>query len=181
METFSQKFHGTTVLSVRREGEVALGGDGQVTLGDTVMKGDAVKIRRLTDGKTIVGFAGSVADSFALLERFEEKLSAHGGNLLRSASELSRDWRTDRVLRRLESLLAVVNRDHSLLLSGNGEVIQPSDGIISIGSGGGYALAAARALLSTTELSARDVVQRALEIAGDICIYTNSSITVEVL
>ncbi len=173
-------FHGTTILSVRRGSQVALGGDGQVTLRDAVVKSDAVKIRRIHQNQVIVGFAGAVADSFALLERFEQKLSAHG-QLLRAATELSRDWRTDRVLRRLESMLAVVDGDHSLLLSGNGEVIQPSDGIIAIGSGGGYALAAARALVESTELSARDIVERALSISGDICIYSNCNIHIEVL
>lgn len=175
------RFEGTTILSVRRGNSVAIGGDGQVTLGNSVMKGDAVKIRKLADGKIIAGFAGSVADAFALLERFEEKLSGHGGNLLRAASELSRDWRTDRVLRRLESLLAVVNREHSLLLSGNGEVIQPSDGILAIGSGGSLALAAARALVQNTELTPQEIVDRALRVAADICIYTNDSIHTEVL
>ena len=174
-------FWGTTILSVRRDDEVALGGDGQVTLGDTVMKADAVKIRRLHEKKVIVGFAGSVADSFALLERFEKKLSTHRGQLLRAATELSRDWRTDRVLRRLESMLAVVDSEHSLLLSGNGEVIAPSDGIIAIGSGGGFARAAAQALLSESTLTASEIVRRALEIAGDICIYSNRNIHVEVL
>ncbi len=173
--------HGTTILAVRRERRVALGGDGQVTLGQSVMKADAVKIRRLRDGKVIVGFAGSVADSFALLERFEEKLMAHGGSLLRAAGELSRDWRTDRVLRRLESMLAVVDAEHSLLLTGNGEVIQPSDGIIAIGAGGPFALAAARALLASTTLGAREIVERALRIAAEICIYTNDNLHIEVL
>ena len=160
---------------------MALGGDGQVTLGDAIVKADAVKIRRLHNDQVLAGFAGAVADSFALLERFEKKLSAHGSQLLRAATELSRDWRTDRVLRRLESMLAVVDREHSLLLSGNGEVIQPSDGIIAIGSGGGYALAAARALLETATLSPREVVERALAITGDICIYSNRNTHIEVL
>ena len=174
-------FHGTTILSVRRGPRVALGGDGQVTLGNTVVKSDAVKIRRLHENRVVVGFAGAVADSFALLERFEKKLAAHGGQLLRAATELSRDWRTDRVLRRLESMLAVVDREHSLLLSGNGEVIQPSDGIIAIGSGGGYALAAARALVQETELSPREIVERALGISGEICIYSNRNTHIEEL
>lgn len=177
----NERFRGTTILSVRRDGAVALGGDGQVTLGDGIVKADAVKIRRLHDGKVLAGFAGSVADSFALLERFEEKLSAHRGNLVRAAGELSRDWRTDKVLRRLESMLAVADQEHTLLLSGNGEVIQPSDGIIGIGSGGGYALSAARALVAETSLPAERVVERALEIAADVCIYTNHTIHVEVL
>ncbi len=174
-------FHGTTILSVRRGSTVALGGDGQVTFGANVLKSDAVKVRRIREGKVLVGFAGAVADSFALLERFEEKLAGHGGNLLRAAGELSRDWRTDRVLRRLESMLAVADAEYSLLLSGNGEVIQPSDGIIAIGSGGSSALAAARALLAHTQLGAEEIVRRALEIAAEICIYTNRQIHVEVL
>ena len=176
-----QTFYGTTILSVRRGNVVALGGDGQVTLGETVVKTDAVKIRRLYDNTVIAGFAGSVADSFALLERFEKKLSAHSGQLMRAATELARDWRTDRVLRRLESMLAVADHSHSLLLSGNGEVIQPTDGIVAIGSGSGYALAAARALVTETELSPREVVERALAIVGDICIYSNQQLHVEVL
>lgn len=174
-------FYGTTILCARRGDCVAIGGDGQVTLGETVVKADAVKIRRLHDDSVLAGFAGSVADSFALLERFEKKLSAHGGQLMRAATELARDWRTDRILRRLESMLAVADRSHSLLLSGNGEVIQPSDGIIAIGSGSGYALAAARALTTHTELPPRDVVERALAIAGDICIYSNQETHIEVL
>ncbi|MEE8142188.1 MAG: ATP-dependent protease subunit HslV, partial [Planctomycetota bacterium] len=146
-----------------------------------IMKADAVKIRRLREGQVLVGFAGAVADSFALLERFEEKLSSHGGSLQRAAVELSRDWRTDKVLRRLESLLVVADREESLLLSGNGEVIQPSDGVIAIGSGGGFARAAAHALIQETELSAQQIVERSLAIAADICIYTNKQIHVEVL
>lgn len=177
----SLQFHGTTILAVRRNGRVALGGDGQVTLGHSVVKGDAVKIRRLHDRRVLVGFAGAVADSFALLERFEQKLTAHSGNLLKAASELSRDWRTDRVLRRLESMLAVCDKEHVLLLSGNGEVIQPSDGVVAIGSGGSFALAAARALIAETPLEPKDIVTRALGIAADICIYTNHQIHVEVL
>lgn len=177
----AETFHGTTILAVRREGQLALGGDGQVTLGSSVVKADAVKIRRLHNRKVVVGFAGSVADSFALLERFEEKLATHNGNLIKSATELSRDWRTDRVLRRLESMLVAADREHLLLLSGNGEVIQPSDGVVGIGSGGSFALAAARALIADTNLPARDIVEKALGIAADICIYTNESIHVEVL
>ncbi len=175
-----QPLYGTTILTVRRGGQVAIGGDGQVTMGESIMKADAVKIRRICEGKVLVGFAGAVADSFALLERFEEKLSSHG-SLQRAAVELSRDWRTDKVLRRLESLLAVVDQEESLLLSGNGEVIQPSDGIIAIGAGGGYARAAARALVGETELSAAHIVERGLNIAADLCIYTNHQIRVEVL
>lgn len=173
--------HATTILSVRRDGQVAIGGDGQVTLGSAVMKADARKIRKLADGKVIVGFAGAVADAFSLMERFEKKLSEQGNNLVQAAVALSRDWRTDRVLRRLESMMATVDREHSLLLSGTGEVIQPSDGIIAIGSGGGYALAAARALLQETDLSARDIVEKALHLTGDICVYTNHEIHIEVL
>ncbi|MGE3963383.1 MAG: ATP-dependent protease subunit HslV [Planctomycetota bacterium] len=179
--SMTEKFHGTTILAVRRNGQVALGGDGQVTLGHSIVKGDALKIRKLHQNRVLVGFAGSVADSFALLERFEQKLAAHSGQLLKAASELSRDWRTDRVLRRLESMLAVCDRDHVLLLSGNGEVIQPSDGIVGIGSGGSFALAAARALIAETALAPREIVQRSLRVAADICIYTNHEIHVEVL
>jgi ATP-dependent HslUV protease subunit HslV len=174
-------FQGTTILAVRRGEQVAVGGDGQVTLGDSIMKCDALKIRKLQEGNALVGFAGSVADSFALLERFEEKLSAHAQNLQRAAVELSRDWRTDRVLRRLEAMLVVVDRKTSLLLSGNGEVIQPSDGILAIGSGAGFARAAARAFVDATELTAAEIVERSLRIAADICIYTNDQIHVEVL
>ncbi len=174
-------FEGTTILSVRRGSTVALGGDGQVTIGDTIVKSDAVKIRRLHERRVVVGFAGAVADSFALMERFEKKLSAYSGQLVKAATELARDWRTDRVLRRLESLLAVVDKEHSLLLSGNGEVIAPSDGIIAIGSGGGYARAAARALVDETDLGPRDIVDRALRIAAGICVYSNENIHIEVI
>ena len=173
--------HGTTILSVRRGGEVAIGGDGQVSLGDCVVKQDASKIRRIGNGKVLAGFAGAVGDSLALLERFEEKLGAHGGNLVRAAGELSRDWRTDRVLRRLELMLVAIDADHSLLLSGGGEVIQPTDGVIAIGSGGNYARAAALAFLAATELSAEEVVRSALGIAADICVYTNQKLHIEVL
>ena len=174
-------FEGTTILSVRRGSTVALGGDGQVTIGDTIVKSDAVKIRRLHEQRVVVGFAGAVADSFALLERFEKKLSAHSGQLVKAATELARDWRTDRVLRRLESLLAVVDKEHSLLLSGSGEVIAPSDGIIAIGSGGGFARAAARALVEETDLGPRDIVERALRIAAEICVYSNENIQIDVI
>ncbi|MEW6357498.1 MAG: ATP-dependent protease subunit HslV [Planctomycetota bacterium] len=174
-------FHATTILSVRRKNEVALGGDGQVTLGDTVIKQNACKIRKLFDGKILAGFAGPAADAFALLERFEDKLKEYSGNLLRSATELARDWRTDRALRRLESLLAVADRDKSLIISGTGDVVEPSDGVIGIGSGGSYAVAAARALLKHTNLGAREVVEEALRITADICIYTNDQIIVEEL
>lgn len=174
-------FHATTILSVRRKKDVALGGDGQVTLGDTVIKQNACKIRKLFDGKILAGFAGPAADAFALLERFEDKLKEYSGNLLRSATELARDWRTDRALRRLESLLAVADRDKSLIISGTGDVVEPSDSVIGIGSGGSYAVAAARALLKHTNLGAREVVEEALRITADICIYTNDQILVEEL
>ncbi len=172
------KFHATTILAVRREGRVALGGDGQVTLGDTVMKSTAQKVRRLREGKVLAGFAGSVADAFTLFEKFEEKLERYPGNLTRAAVELAKEWRSDRYLRRLEAQLVVADREGLLLVSGNGDVIQPDDDIVAIGSGGGFALAAARALQSSTELSAAEIVRRGLEIAGEICIYTNLNITV---
>jgi len=171
-------FHATTIVAVRQNGRVALGGDGQVTVGDTVMKSKALKVRRLRDGRVLAGFAGSVADAFALFEKFEEKLERYPGNLPRAAVELAKEWRTDRLLRRLEALLAVADREHLFVISGDGNVIEPDDEIIAIGSGGGFALAAARALKSHTDLSAVDIVRRALEIAGDICIYTNQNITV---
>lgn len=174
-------WHATTILSVRRHGRVAVGGDGQVTLGTTVMKADAVKVRKLLDGQVLVGFAGSAADGFALLERFEGKLKDHPNNVPRAATELAKLWRTDRMLRRLEALLVVADARHSLLLSGSGDVIQPTDGILSAGSGGGYALAAARALMQHTELSAAEIVRSALGIAGGIDIYTNGHLTVEEL
>jgi ATP-dependent HslUV protease subunit HslV len=174
-------WHATTILSVRRGGRVAVGGDGQVTLGTTVMKADAVKVRRLLDGQVLVGFAGSAADGFALLERFEAKLKDFPGNVPRAATELAKQWRTDRALRRLEALLVVADAKHSLLISGSGDVIQPTDGILSAGSGGGYALAAARALLAHTPLSAAEIVREALAIAGGIDIYTNGHLTVEEL
>jgi ATP-dependent HslUV protease subunit HslV len=171
----------TTILTVRRANEVAMGGDGQVTLGDTIMKADAVKIRRLLDGQVLCGFAGASADAFALLERFEAKLKDYPGNMPRAATELAKEWRTDRMLRRLEAMMAVADHQYTLLLSGTGDVIQPTDGIAGIGSGGNYAIAAARALVQHTELSAADIVQRALQIAGEIDIYTNTNIKVEVL
>lgn len=174
-------WHATTILSVRRGGRVAVGGDGQVTLGTTVMKADAVKVRKLLDGQVLVGFAGSAADGFALLERFEGKLKDHPNNLPRAATELAKLWRTDRALRRLEALLVVADARHSLLVSGMGDVIQPTDGILTAGSGGGYALAAARALLANTDLPAGEIVRRSLEIAGGIDIYTNGHLTVEEL
>ncbi len=169
------RIRSTTVLAVRRGGKVALGGDGQVTMGNTIVKSTARKIRRLHDGKVIAGFAGSAADGITLFEKFEARLKEHGGNLLRAAVELAKDWRTDRVLRRLEALLLVADRERTLLLSGTGDVIEPDGDAAAIGSGGSYALAAARALLGATELSARDVAERALAIAGDICIYTNGN------
>jgi ATP-dependent HslUV protease subunit HslV len=171
----------TTILTVRRDGVVAMGGDGQVTLGSTIMKADASKIRRLLDGKVLVGFAGSTADAFALLERFESKLKDHPNNVPRAATELAKEWRTDRVLRRLEALMAVVDPKNTLLLTGNGDVIQPDDDVIGIGSGGPFAVSAARALLRNTQLSAVEIVRRSLEIAAEIDIYTNHQIKVEEL
>ena len=171
----------TTILSVRRGGQVAVAGDGQVTMGETVVKSDAKKVRLLADGKVIAGFAGTTADALALLERFESKLKEYPGNMLRAAIELAKEWRTDRNLRRLESLLVVVDRERSLLLGGAGDVIEPDDGVIGIGSGGPYAVAAARALLKHTSLSAEDIAREALTIAAGICVYTNDRITVEVL
>jgi ATP-dependent HslUV protease subunit HslV len=169
----------TTILAVRRNNRSAIGGDGQVTLGQVVMKGDAHKIRRLYDGKVLVGFAGAAADAFALMERFEAKLKDFQGSVPRAATELAKDWRTDRMLRRLEAMMLALDRDHLLLVSGTGDVIQPTDGVAAIGSGGSYALAAARALVAHTDLSAADVVRRAMEIAADLCIYTNRNIEVE--
>ncbi len=174
-------WHATTILSVRRGSRVAIGGDGQVTLGTTVMKENAVKVRKLLDGQVLVGFAGSAADSFALMERFEAKLKDFPDNVPRAATELAKLWRTDRILRRLEAVLIVVDARHSLLLSGSGDVIQPSDGILSTGSGGGYALASARALLTHTEMPAGEIVRESLKIAGGIDIYTNGHLTVEEL
>jgi ATP-dependent HslUV protease, peptidase subunit HslV len=171
-------FHATTILAVRRDGRVALGGDGQVTLGDTVMKGSAQKVRKLRDGKILIGFAGSVADAFTLFERFEEKIERFPGNLPRAVVELAKDWRSDRFLRKLEALLAVADRDHLFLVSGNGDVIEPDDEIVAVGSGSGYALAAARALKAHTEMPAAEIVRRGLEIAGEICVYSNQNITV---
>ncbi|UTA48550.1 ATP-dependent protease subunit HslV [Simiduia sp. 21SJ11W-1] len=171
----------TTILSVRREGQVVLGGDGQVSLGNTVMKGNARKVRRLYNNQVLAGFAGGTADAFTLFERFEAKLEAHNGQLVRAAVELAKDWRTDRALRRLEALLAVADKDASLIITGNGDVIQPEDDLIAIGSGGPYAQAAARALLDNTELDARHIVEQGLKIAGDICVYTNNHLTIEEL
>ena len=174
-------FHGTTILSVRRGHTVALGGDGQVTLGNVVVKASARKVRRLHNDRIIAGFAGGTADAFTLFERFEAKLDKHQGNLTRSAVELAKDWRTDRMLRRLEAMLAVADRETSLIITGNGDVLEPEHGLIAIGSGGPYAQAAALALLDHTDLSAPEIVKRALTIAGDLCIYTNQQHTIEVL
>ena len=174
-------FHATTVVAVRHRGTVAVGGDGQVTLGQTVVKASARKVRKLHHGRVLAGFAGAAADAFTLFARFEAKLEEHRGNLTRSAVELAKDWRTDRVLRRLEALLAVADADASLIVSGTGDVIEPDDGLIGIGSGGPYALAAARALVSHSSLGAAAIVEQALRIAAGICIYTNEQITVEAL
>jgi ATP-dependent HslUV protease subunit HslV len=174
-------FHGTTILSVRRGGRVALGGDGQVTLGNVVVKASARKIRRLYQDRILAGFAGGTADAFTLFERFEAKLEKHQGNLTRSAVELAKDWRTDRILRRLEAMLGVADATTSLIITGNGDVLEPEHGLIAIGSGGPYAQAAAKALLDNTDLSPEDIVKRALTIAGDLCIYTNQQHTIETL
>jgi ATP-dependent HslUV protease, peptidase subunit HslV len=173
--------HSTTILTVRHKGVVAMGGDGQVTVANTIIKADAMKIRRLLDGKVLTGFAGATADAFALLERFEAKLKDYPSNVPRAATELAKEWRTDRVLRRLEALLAVVDSRHSLLVTGNGDVVQPTDGVLGIGSGGPYAVAAARALLAHSNLGAAQIVRTALEIAAGIDIYTNTNIVVEEL
>jgi ATP-dependent HslUV protease subunit HslV len=173
--------HGTTILSVRRGASVALGGDGQVTLGNVVIKGGAKKIRRLYQDRILAGFAGGTADAFTLFERFEAKLDKHQGNLMRSAVELAKDWRTDRILRRLEAMLAVADREHSLIITGLGDVLEPEHGIVAIGSGGPYAQAAARALLENSELSAKDIVEKALAVAADLCIYTNHQRSIETL
>lgn len=172
------QMHATTILGVRRDGKVALGGDGQVTVGETVMKANAQKVRILKGGRVLAGFAGAAADAFTLFEKFEEKLDRFPENLPRAAVELAKDWRSDRVLRRLEALLAVMDRQHGFVVSGTGEIIEPEDGILAIGSGGAYALAAARALVAQSALPAAAIVRHALEIAGDICIYTNRNITV---
>ena len=176
-----EQFHGTTIVSVRRGERVALGGDGQVTLGNIVVKASARKVRRLHHDKVLAGFAGGTADAFTLFERFEAKLDKHSGHLLRSAVELAKDWRTDRMLRRLEAMLAVADRTHSLIITGNGDVLEPEHGLLAIGSGGAYAQAAALALLNHTELPAEQIVRSALGIAGDICIYTNAQLTIETL
>ena len=177
----SETLHGTTIISVRRGARVALGGDGQVTLGNIVLKATARKVRRLFNERILAGFAGGTADAFTLFERFEAKLEKHQGHLLRSAVELAKDWRTDRVLRRLEAMLAVADHETSLILSGNGDVVEPEDGLIAIGSGGPFAQAAARALLENTDLSPEEIIKKSLTVAGDICIYTNQNHTIEVL
>ncbi|GHC24205.1 ATP-dependent protease subunit HslV [Aidingimonas halophila] len=171
----------TTIVSVRRGERVALAGDGQVSLGDTVLKGNASKVRRLYRSQVLAGFAGGTADAFTLFERFEAQLEKHQGHLVKSAVELAKDWRTDRALRRLEAMLAVADKHASLIITGNGDVVEPERGIIAIGSGGNFALSAARALLENTDLSARDITEKSLEIAGDICVYTNHQITLEEL
>ncbi|MFL6571018.1 MAG: ATP-dependent protease subunit HslV [Burkholderiales bacterium] len=176
-----QAFHGTTILSVRRDGKVALGGDGQVTLGNVVVKGGAKKVRRLYQDRILAGFAGGTADAFTLFERFEAKLDKHQGNLMRSAVELAKDWRTDRILRRLEAMLAVADREHSLIITGMGDVLEPEQGVLAIGSGGPFAQSAAKALLDNTNLGPREIVDKSLAIAADLCIYTNHQRTIEVL
>ena len=181
MNDNAKTFHATTILTVRHKGQVAMGGDGQVTLGSAIMKADARKIRPLLDGKVLCGFAGSSADAFALLERFEAKLQDYPSNIPRAATELAKEWRMDRALRRLEAMLSVVDQDHTLLVSGTGDVISPTDGIVAIGSGGNYALAAARALCEYSDLSAAEIVEQALKITSDIDIYTNANIVVETL
>ena len=176
-----EKIRGTTILSVRRGGKVVIGGDGQVSMGNTVMKGNARKVRRLYKGGVLAGFAGATADAFTLFERFEGKLEKHQGNLVRSAVELAKDWRTDRMLRRLEALLCIADATTSLMISGTGDVVEPENSLMAIGSGGSYAQAAARAMLETTELSAREIVERGLNIAADICVYTNHNLVIEEL
>ena len=176
-----EQYHGTTILSVRRGNSVALGGDGQVTLGNIVVKATARKVRRLYNDQILAGFAGGTADAFTLFERFEAKLEQYQGNLLRAAVELAKDWRTDRMLRRLEAMLSVADREHSLIITGNGDVLEPEHGVVAIGSGGAYAQSAARALLENTALTPAEIVKKSLEIAGDLCIYTNQNHLIEVL
>ncbi|HEU4880462.1 MAG TPA: ATP-dependent protease subunit HslV [Gemmatimonadaceae bacterium] len=178
MNSSLPRVRSTTILGVRRNGKVALGGDGQVSVGETIMKSNAMKVRTLAGGKLLAGFAGAAADAFTLFEKFEEKLQRYPGNLSKAAVELAKDWRSDRVLRRLEALLAVTDAERGFIISGTGDIIEPDDGILAIGSGGTYALAAARALLENTDLPPREIVQRGLNIAADICVYTNSNITV---
>jgi ATP-dependent HslUV protease subunit HslV len=181
MEKGETMFHATTILCVRRNGAVAIGGDGQVTMGNTVLKHNARKIRKMYDDKVIAGFAGATADAFTLFEKFEEKLAAYRGNITRAAVELAKDWRTDKILRRLEALLIVADKEHSFVISGNGDVIEPEEGIAAIGSGGPFAQAAARALFENTDLGAREIIEKAMKIASGICIYTNENISVEEL
>jgi len=176
-----EQYHGTTILSVRRDRRVALGGDGQVTLGSIIVKASARKVRTLFGGRILAGFAGGTADAFTLFERFEAKLEKHQGNLMRSAVELAKDWRTDRMLRRLEAMLAVADREHSLIITGNGDVLEPEQGIVAIGSGGPHAQAAARALFENTELPPKEIVSKSLTIAADLCIYTNRNHVIEEL
>jgi ATP-dependent HslUV protease subunit HslV len=176
-----EQYHGTTILSVRRDNTVVIAGDGQVSFGDTVMKGNARKVRRLYHDRVLAGFAGGTADAFTLFEYFETKLEKHSGHLVRAAVELAKDWRTERALRRLEAMLAVADKTSSLIITGNGDVLEPENNLIAIGSGGNYALAAARGLLDNTALNAREIAERALNIAADICIYTNHNITLEQL
>lgn len=176
-----EQYRGTTILSVRRGNKVVIGGDGQVSMGNTIMKGNARKVRRLYKDQVIAGFAGGTADAFTLFERFEAKLETHNGQIVRAAVELAKDWRTDRALRRLEALLAVANHEASLIVTGNGDVIQPEDDLIAIGSGGPFAQSAARALLENTELEPQEIVKKGLTIAGDVCVYTNHNFTIEEL
>jgi ATP-dependent HslUV protease subunit HslV len=176
-----EQYHGTTIISVRRGNQVSIGGDGQVTLGNTIVKGTARKVRKLYNGQVLAGFAGATADAFTLFERFEEKLEKHNGHLVRAAIDLTKDWRTDRVLRRLEAMLAVADHSASLIITGNGDVLEPEDGLIAIGSGGAFAQSAAMALLHNTELPPEQIVKKSLEIAGSICIYTNQNHTIETL
>jgi ATP-dependent HslUV protease subunit HslV len=176
-----EQYHGTTILSVRREGRVAMGGDGQVTLGNIIVKAGARKVRRIYNDRILAGFAGGTADAFTLFERFEAKLDKHQGNLVRSAVELAKDWRSDRALRRLEAMLAVADRDSSLIITGGGDVLEPELGLLAIGSGGVYAQSAARALLENTDLDPREIVRKSLDIAGELCIYTNHNTTIETL
>ena len=178
MNNVLPRIRSTTILGVRRDGKVALGGDGQVSVGETIMKSNAQKVRTLAGGKLLAGFAGAAADAFTLFEKFEEKLKRHPGNLSKAAVELAKDWRSDRVLRRLEALLAVTDAERSFVISGNGDIIEPDDGIVAIGSGGSYELAASRALVANTDLPPNEIVRRGLSIAADICVYTNSNITV---
>jgi len=180
-DSSSNIWHGTTILSVRKNGTVVIGGDGQVSLGDTVIKGNARKVRRIGNGDVVVGFAGATADAFTLFERLEGKLEQYPGQLTRACVEMAKDWRTDRYLRKLEAMMAVADKDVSLVLTGTGDVLEPEDGVIGIGSGGNYALAAARALMDQDDLGAEDIVRRSLGIAADICVYTNTQVTIETL